>query len=127
MKQATTEWIAKAEGDFGTLGREARVKTAPNYDAVCFHAQQCAEKYLKACLCESGTHVPRTHDLVRLLEALGASMPALEDLREDLSILTGAGVRFRYPGESADRAIAGKSARRCRKIRLAIRKALGLR
>jgi HEPN domain-containing protein len=31
---------------------ELRARRAPNYDAACFHAQQCAEKYLKALLQE---------------------------------------------------------------------------
>ena len=46
MKQLTREWIMKAEGDFHTAARERRARTAPNYDAACFHAQQCVEKYL---------------------------------------------------------------------------------
>jgi len=40
MKPLTHEWIAKAEGDYRTAGREWRVRRDPNYDAVCFHAQQ---------------------------------------------------------------------------------------
>lgn len=48
MKPLTREWVEKTEGDFLTAARESRVRKSPNYDAVCFHAQQCAEKYLKA-------------------------------------------------------------------------------
>jgi HEPN domain-containing protein len=54
MKPLTLEWVAKAENDFATALRESRVRKNPNYDAVCFHAQQCAEKYLKARLQEAG-------------------------------------------------------------------------
>ncbi len=53
MKPMTTEWVAKAEGDFATMDCEARAGKSANYDAICFHAQQCAEKYIKARLCES--------------------------------------------------------------------------
>lgn len=53
MNPATAEWVSKAEGDFLTAGRELRARKSPNYDAVCFHAQQCAEKYLKAVLQEN--------------------------------------------------------------------------
>ena len=53
MQPLTSEWIDKAEGDFATMMREMQVQDYPNYDAVCFHAQQCAEKYLKARLQES--------------------------------------------------------------------------
>ena len=47
MNALTTEWVEKAEGDFATAGRKLRARRYPNYDAVCFHAQQVAEKYLK--------------------------------------------------------------------------------
>ena len=46
MKTLTREWVKKAEGDFNTLLREVRARKAPNYDAACFHAQQCVEKSL---------------------------------------------------------------------------------
>lgn len=48
MKAETSQWLAKAEADWATAGREAAVSVQPNHDAVCFHYQQCAEKYLKA-------------------------------------------------------------------------------
>ena len=48
MTPLTVEWVEKAEGDRATALRELRASHAPNYDAVCFHAQQCIEKYLKA-------------------------------------------------------------------------------
>jgi hypothetical protein len=50
MKPITQEWISKAEGDFATAQRELQAQEMPNYDAVCFHCQQCIEKYLKAYL-----------------------------------------------------------------------------
>ena len=40
MKPITREWVGKAEGDFGTVERESRARKDPNYDAICFHAQQ---------------------------------------------------------------------------------------
>ena len=42
MKPITAEWIAKAEGDFNMTERESQVTENPNYDGICFHAQQCA-------------------------------------------------------------------------------------
>ena len=64
MKPATSEWVAKAEGDYLTAGRELRARKSPNYDAVCFHAQQCAEKYLKAVLQENERNIPKIHNLI---------------------------------------------------------------
>mgnify|MGYP001806146018 FL=1 len=48
MNPLTVEWVDKAEGDFTTALRELRGRKSPNYDAACFHAQPCVEKYLKA-------------------------------------------------------------------------------
>ena len=53
MKPITAEWISKAEGDFAMVERESRARKNPNFDGICFHAQQCAGKYLKPRLCES--------------------------------------------------------------------------
>ena len=50
MNPIVEEWLKKAEGDWQTANRELRARKNPNYDAVCFHCQQCAEKYLKAYL-----------------------------------------------------------------------------
>jgi len=66
MRRATGEWLAKAEADFISALREYRARKQPNFDAACFFAQQCAEKYLKAYLQEQTVAVPRTHDLVQL-------------------------------------------------------------
>ena len=46
MKPETGEWVDKAEADLRTAYRESGASEYPNYDAACFHAQQCAEKYL---------------------------------------------------------------------------------
>ncbi len=67
MNPIAFEYVEKAEGDFATAERELGVTVNPNYDAVCFHAQQCAEKYLKAQLQESGIRFGKTHDLTLLL------------------------------------------------------------
>ena len=70
MKPITQERINKAEGDWTSAGREVVVQTDPNYDLVCFLAQQCAEKYLKAALQEEGITPPKTHDLEKLMDLL---------------------------------------------------------
>jgi HEPN domain-containing protein len=48
--ETVKEWIAKAEGDFTVACREMRARKSPNYDAACFHCQQCIEKLMKALL-----------------------------------------------------------------------------
>lgn len=126
MKPMTAEWVSKAEGDFAMTEREARARKNPNYDGVCFHAQQCAEKYLKALLVEANMPFLRTHDLVALLEQLLPLYPLWEVYRSDLAFLSDFAVSFRYPGESADRESALDARRRCRIFRRAARLALGL-
>jgi len=103
MKPLTIEWVEKAEGDFATVERELRARRRPNYDAACFHAQQSAEKYLKAWLVESGIAFPKTHSLIELLELCLTIDLSFELQRDALVLLDRFAVSYRYPGEAADR------------------------
>ena len=67
MTPQTAEWVQKAEGDWNAARQLNRVRKDPNYDGVCFHCEQSAEKYLKARLEEAGISFPKTHDLIKLL------------------------------------------------------------
>ncbi len=67
MNPVTQEWVEKAEADFHVALREFRARKHRSLDAICFHAQQCAEKYLKARLQEAGISFPKTHSLPMLL------------------------------------------------------------
>ena len=73
------EWIDKAEGDWLSAMRDYRARLDPNYDAVCFLAQQCAEKYIKALLQSAVIPFPKTHNLSELLDLLRS--PALTGRR----------------------------------------------
>ena len=126
MKPLTCEWVQKAEADWITAQREWRARNNPNYDAACFHAQQCAEKYLKARLQESNIRFGRTHNLVALMELLLPAEPNWESLRLDLQALNVFAVEFRYPGESASKDVAQEAVKRCKNIRQCIRQSLGL-
>jgi HEPN domain-containing protein len=126
MKPLTREWVEKAEGDFATARRELRARKAPNYDAACFHAQQCAEKYLKARLQEENIPFGRTHNLTALLDLLLPVEPLWEILRPHLRALTIFAVDVRYPGESADKAEAREALTLCREVRCRVRLSLGL-
>ena len=121
MKPMTAEWVAKAEGDFAIIERESLVTQNPNYDGICFHAQQCAEKYLKARLYEANARLGKIHDLVALLDQVLDVQPLWEVFREDLAYLSDFAVAFRYPGESADAETAVDAHRRCRRFREAAR------
>lgn len=126
MKPLTEEWVSKAEGDFATVQREYRARKMPNYDGLCFHAQQCAEKYLKARLCEGGIPFGKIHDLAALLDQVLPLEPAWESFRRSMAYLSEYAVNFRYPGESADKEAARDAYRRCRAFRESAREALGV-
>ena len=60
-------WIEKAENDLKTAILTLRAGEECPADTVGFHAQQCAEKYLKALLTARGIDFPKTHDLGELV------------------------------------------------------------
>jgi len=117
MNDVVREWVAKAQGDFGTAGRELQARPEPNYDAVCFHAQQCAEKLLKALLIARGVTPPKTHDLVELHRQLTPVCAEWSWPESELRLLTRAAVEFRYPGESAEQREATAALDVCTRLR----------
>ncbi len=125
MLPVTTEWAAKAEGDFVTALREYRARKQPNFDAACFPAQQSAEKYIKALLQEQGVAFDKTHDLIRLSSLLSTPL-GLAALKSNLAELSAAAVEFRYPGETATREVARASIATCRAVRSEVRHQLGI-
>ncbi len=67
MTEATNPraWAEHAEEDFA-LARAALRRKQPLASGACFHAQQCAKKYMKALLISKGADFPKTHDLLLL-------------------------------------------------------------
>ena len=124
MNPLLNEWIRKAEGDFRTMERESRARKYKNHDAICFHAQQCCEKYLKACILKSGKEPRKIHDLSALLEQVILVNPEWNIFRTDMAWLTQFGVSFRYPGESANLQFSNDARCKCRRFRLIARKSL---
>jgi HEPN domain-containing protein len=120
MKASTREWVDKADADLLTATREFAA-SPPNYDAVAFHAQQFAEKYLKARLVEAGLPFPKTHDLSTLLNLLLPLEPSWEAMRGALDALTSLGVEVRYPGSAADAEDAREALRAARAVRDTVR------
>ena len=58
-------WVLKAEHDLLNIENNLAAREIP-WDTVCFHAQQCAEKYLKALLVSRKIDPPKIHDLTEL-------------------------------------------------------------
>ena len=121
-------WVASAEEDY-TVARSSLRHKKPLTSSACFHAQQCAEKYLKAALIANGQAFPKTHDLLALstLCAQAGILLALEPTQ--LGILSSYAVQVRYPGESPtldDAREAREAIEITRILRRLVRKSLGL-
>jgi HEPN domain-containing protein len=93
-------WIEKAESDLKAVDLLIAAEDSP-VDVVCFHAQQVAEKYLKAALTGLGIQFPKTHDLAVLLGMFPQDSLVPHAL-VDLSELTDVAVSVRYPGYMED-------------------------
>ena len=118
------EWVTKAESDLRAAAYLLEPREDRPTDAVCFHAQQCVEKYIKALLVLRSTDFPKTHDIGKLTGLLPAILqPRLTP--EEQRRLTGYAAAARYPGSSE---IASAEARRAvalaRRVRREIRRTL---
>lgn len=125
MKKTTREWVSKAEADYRIAGKLA-VDEEPFHDAVAFHCQQCAEKYLKGLLEELGTSVPWTHDLTRLLAEVLTAHPRLRSLSRGASFLSQFASDTRYPGARTSKRQASAALRWTGNTRRAVRRLLDL-
>jgi len=126
MNELTLEWVNKAEDDFAAAGVLLRARKRPLHDAVCFHAQQCAEKYLKAVLQENGEPIPKIHHLTELLSLVIQIEPGANFLLGELQILEDYAVIFRYPGMATDKDEAKAAYHAAKLVRQYIRQHLGL-
>jgi HEPN domain-containing protein len=92
------QWIEKAENDLKNAAHTLKLGKACPTDTVCFHAQQCVEKYLKALLVFEGKDISKTHHISALMRLLPATIrPDLSPQEQEL--LTDYAVSTRYPGD----------------------------
>lgn len=101
MNTIVKEWVAKAEEDYQAALRLHNFSHEPTPGVVCFLAQQCAEKYLKAFLTQNNEPFRKTHDLEELLELIIPLSSGFESIRDSLLLLNDYAVDIRYPGEMA--------------------------
>lgn len=92
------QWVEKAEEDLINAEHTLTLRERCPFSTVCFHAQQCAEKYLKALLTLHSVPFPKTHDLTELPPLMPESV-SLEFPSSDLSTLSRYAIDARYPGE----------------------------
>ena len=93
-------WFAKADDDL-EIARRALQPDRPLPAIACFHAQQCAEKYLKGYLVAHDVPFRFVHDLAYLTRLCTGLDAAFEDLRPAAKFLNAYIATARYPSEAA--------------------------
>ncbi len=94
-------WIKKAENDLRNAKIVIKAEDPP-HDTICFHAQQCIEKYIKALLVYYKKEPPKLHDIGELITALKDEMPELYQILDEADELTDYAIGIRYPEEIFD-------------------------
>lgn len=93
---SVSQWCQKAENDLKTAYHEIEHED-PALDTVCFHAQQTAEKYLKAYLIYSNIEIPRTNVLIQIIKrCMDVDSAFFELIDKDIDDLTEYAVEIRY-------------------------------
>lgn len=101
----TSEWLSKAGIDLRAAEHD-RTASPPITGDMVFHAQQVAEKALKAFLSWHDVPFRKTHNLVELGEQCAGIEASIEPLLKKAAVLTEYAWRFRYPGDASEPEIA---------------------
>ena len=126
MNPLTLEWVRTAEADWKGLKMAQQASEPDLNNPICFDAQQCIEKYLKAWLQEANIPVPRTHDLNQLLALIVPSQPKWDAWQIAFSVLEPYAVDARYPGYLRTAAQVEHAIRICSEVRREVRAVLQL-
>lgn len=119
------QWVEMAEHDLRNAQHTLTLKEDCPSDTVCFHAQQCVEKYLKALLLVHSVDFPKTHDLRVLMQLVSLHVELGLEMSEIVA-LNRYTVEARYPGdwEPITRDDAEEAVATARKAREAVRACL---
>ena len=98
-EEAVKLWIQKADDDLRAA--KMLVNTGdPITWIVCFHAQQAAEKYLKAFVIFHGQEHPRTHNISVLVHQCAQIEKSFSEMKEwGIRVLTRYAIALRYGEE----------------------------
>jgi HEPN domain-containing protein len=118
-------WASLAEDDWHLSFTLLRRKRLP-VQAICFHAQQSAEKYLKALLVSRRVYFPKTHDLAFLNQLCEQHGILTGFVVEDLALLSDFAVQVRYPGAQPSEEEARQAVEIARAVRGFARRWLGI-
>ena len=116
--KAVTKWLKFADEDLKLASCALASNMNGPYRLIAFHAQQCAEKCIKAFLIYQNVDFPYTHNIRRLLKLCGKYATWAETLVE-AEELTPYAITARYPGE--DEPVSESEATRAVKIAKSVR------
>lgn len=121
------EWAAHADDDLRVAKHTLELREDCPYRLVAYHAQQCAEKYLKGFLVSRSIDFPHTHNIARLLELCAGHGDWNEQLR-DAEELSPFAITARYPGddEPVEEAEARRAVEIAGRVREAVRQTLSV-
>jgi HEPN domain-containing protein/predicted nucleotidyltransferase len=122
---AIQEWLAKADNDLKNAVHTLKLGADCPTDTVCFHAQQCIEKHLKALLVFQAIPFGKTHNLDDLMKLLPQKRRPRFAAR-DRTRLTKYAAIIRYPlaGKEVPLALARKEVAIARRVRGEVRRLL---
>jgi HEPN domain-containing protein len=92
------KWAAFANEDLRLAKHGLKLEKQTPNRLIAYHAQQCAEKYLKAYLVYHMIDFPYTHNIARLLE-LCPDRRGWDNALVEAEELTPFAITTRYPGE----------------------------
>ena len=93
------EWERFAEMDYVTANHLDKTLYPKQMEIICYHCQQCAEKYLKALTEHLGKEIEKTHDLGNLSTTISETLEVPQSVLVSYAKLTQYGVKIRYPQE----------------------------
>jgi len=99
IEDIVLNWIKKADNDLKTA-KDEMLTESPATDTVCFHSQQCVEKYLKSFLTYHQKRFGKTHniaELIKLCKEIDADFEKLYEIKAES--LTLYATEVRYPEE----------------------------
>lgn len=116
--EVVEEWLQKAEEDYRAI---VRLDPAETPYVICFHCQQCIEKYLKSFLAANGETPIPTHNLIRLNNSATKYENSLEEIYDSLEELNPYSVPIRYPGIMVTKEDADKAVKIMNELRIKLR------
>ena len=98
LEEQVFKWIEIAEEDLLLAKHAFTLQSNIPYRLICYHAQQCAEKYIKALLVSKFIDFPYTHSINVLIKLVPEELNLMTKLETTFK-LTNYAVARRYPGE----------------------------